>query len=63
MITILGCTLLIMTIVGWIAGKLDDSPTSTTPPDDESPGGWDALIFLLCLLGIVLHKRKAREDD
>ena len=47
-------------LIATAAKGLNDGP----PPDDRSGAGWGALIFALCLAGILMAKRKqARDDD
>lgn len=31
--------------------------------ESESSGGWDCVLFLALLLGLVLRKRKERQDE
>lgn len=57
--TLLGIMLLGLALVGFASSALDDS--SDRAPQSDS-GTLDALLFMLCLVG-VLHASAKRRDD
>lgn len=57
MITLVGLALLGLALIGFASDALADDRA----PQDES-GTLDALLFLLCLIGILAAKRKRDAD-
>lgn len=54
--TLIGLALLGLALIGFASEKLDDTH------DRDTSGTWDALLFLLVLVG-VLHSQRKRECD
>ncbi len=65
--TIVGMTFLIMALIGYVSSALESPPEIEPTRDTPAPSGpgiFDALIFLLCLAGILAakHRRESEED-
>lgn len=55
MITLLGIMLLGLALVGFASHALDDAP-------ERDSSTLDALLFLLCLVGVLAHRAKQQRD-
>jgi MYXO-CTERM domain-containing protein len=56
-VTLIGLALLALACIGFASAHLKDDS-----PDRASEGTWDALLFLLVLVG-VLHARRKRDSE
>ena len=61
MITLVGIALLGLACVGFASHALDDSDPDRAAHDDSR--ALDALLFLLCLIGVLNAKRKRKRDE
>ncbi len=52
-----------MIVVGVAIALLAFAGSALGDDSEGSPSGWDCVLYILLLLGIVLKQRKAKDDE